>query len=107
MKLNSQSYPQILQQIKQHDIRLNAFLIEGTFHQFKEGVFKLKFNENKKFHMNQIEKNKDKLIEILNSIVEDNVTDIEVKIEIDVVDMVCKLFNGTVIKTNAEVLDID
>ncbi|MFW6377371.1 MAG: hypothetical protein ACOCZ5_01870 [bacterium] len=104
MKFNSQNYPKILQQIKQQDIRLNAFLIEGTPYQFENGILKIKFPDDKKFHMQQVKKNKDRLIKILNSIVDDNVIDIEVKEDVDVIAKVCELFNGKVIKTNVEVL---
>lgn len=106
MKLNSQNYSQILQQIKQYDIRLNAFLKEGTPYEFKDGVFKIKFPDDKKFHMNKIKEDKDKLIKILNSVVDDNVIDVEVKEDVDIVAKVCKMFDGKVIKTNVEVLDI-
>lgn len=105
MKLNSQNYPQILKYIKNKDIKLNAFLIEGTPYLLKDRVLYIKFDEEKKFHLNQVEKMKRVLIEYINEVAEDPIENIKLEIDGDLVKRVCKLFNGQVIKTNVEVLD--
>lgn len=105
MKLSSKTYPSILQQIKNKDITLYAYLREGKPYKYQKGILYIKFNDNKEFHMNKCKECKNELDKHFNEIVDSEVS-MKFTPNVDLINEIVKMFDGELIRnTNLDVLE--
>lgn len=105
MKLSSKTYPEVLKFIKSKDIKLYAFLREGKPYKFQKGILYIGFPENKSFHKNILEKNKNKLTKLMNECVTDDFKiSLTFYMGVPTLEKIAKMFDGEIIEVDESVL---
>jgi DNA polymerase-3 subunit gamma/tau len=117
------SWPSILKRVKEKNISVQAFLLEGKPDNLEEETLVIKFPENKGFHKKGAEADSGLIQKAISEVLGTNYTlkfllegesrekskkkvvkTVEKKVDNDIVDEVIEAFDGEVIKVNYDVL---
>ncbi|MFW6310821.1 MAG: hypothetical protein ACOC1K_01150 [Nanoarchaeota archaeon] len=102
--MNRIIYDKFLEKLKEIDIKIYAYLVEGRPKEIKNNVLFIMYPKTKEFHKEKAEEDKEKILKIMNSFLEEKIEDINFYIKGERIKKIEKELNGKIIKYDKKVL---